>query len=40
MTVETAVGLAVLWPLLGIPLIALFRRWPNVRETVTLLTAG
>ena len=40
MTVETAVGLAVLWPLLGIPLIALFRRWPNVRETATLLTAG
>ena len=40
MTVETAVGLAVLWPLAGIGLIALFRRWPNVRETATLLTAG
>ena len=39
MTVETAVGLAVVWPLLGIPLIALFKRWPNLRETATLLTA-
>ena len=40
MSVETAVGLAVVWPLLAIPLIGLFRRWPNVRETATLLTAG
>jgi multicomponent Na+:H+ antiporter subunit D len=37
---ETAVGLAVLWPLFGIPLIALFRRRPNLRETATLLTAS
>jgi multicomponent Na+:H+ antiporter subunit D len=37
--VETAVGLAVLWPLAGIGLIVLFRRWPNVREAATLLTA-
>jgi multicomponent Na+:H+ antiporter subunit D len=37
---ETAVGLAVLWPLFGIVLIALLRRWPNLRETATLLTAG
>ena len=29
MSVETAVGLAVVWPLLGIVLIALLRRWPN-----------
>ena len=40
MSVETAVGLAVVWPLLGIVLIALLRRWPNARETATLLTAG
>ena len=40
MSAETAVGLAVVWPLLGIPLIALFRRWPNIRETATLLTAS
>jgi multicomponent Na+:H+ antiporter subunit D len=38
-SVETAIGLAVAWPLAGIGLIALFKRWPNVRETATLLTA-
>jgi multicomponent Na+:H+ antiporter subunit D len=38
-TVEVAVGLAVLWPLAGIVLIVLFRRWPNLRETASLLTA-
>jgi multicomponent Na+:H+ antiporter subunit D len=38
-SVETAVGLAIIWPLAGILLIALLRRWPNVRETATLLTA-
>jgi multicomponent Na+:H+ antiporter subunit D len=32
--------MAVVWPLVGIPLMALFRRWPNLRETATLLTAG
>ena len=40
MTVEHAVGLAVLWPLAGIVLIAVLRRWPNLRETASLLTAG
>ena len=40
MSAETAVGLAVVWPLFGIVLIALLRRWPNLRETATLLTAG
>ena len=40
MSIETAVGLAVLWPLFGIPLIALLGRRPNLRETATLLTAG
>ena len=40
MSVESAVGLAVLWPLLGIPLIFVFRRWPNVRETATLVTGA
>ena len=39
MTVETAVGLAVVWPLLGIPLILLVRRWPNLREAASLVTA-
>jgi multicomponent Na+:H+ antiporter subunit D len=38
-SVETAVGLAIIWPLAGIVLIALLRRWPNIRETATLLTA-
>jgi multicomponent Na+:H+ antiporter subunit D len=39
-SVEAAVGLAVLWPLAGIVLIALFRRWPNLRETATLVTCS
>jgi multicomponent Na+:H+ antiporter subunit D len=39
-SIEAAVGLAVVWPLFGIPLIALFGRRPNLRETATLLTAG
>jgi multicomponent Na+:H+ antiporter subunit D len=39
-SLETAVGLAVLWPLLGIVLIAVLRRWPNLRETASLLTAS
>jgi multicomponent Na+:H+ antiporter subunit D len=37
---EAAVGAAVAWPLLGIVLIALLRRWPNLREAATLVTAG
>ena len=40
MSAGTAIGLAVVWPLLGIVLIACFRRWPNIRETASLLTAG
>ena len=40
MSAETAVGLAVVWPFFGVVLIALLRRWPNLRETATLLTAG
>ena len=40
MSVTTAVGLAVVWPFAGIILIALFRRWPNIREAASLLTAG
>jgi len=39
-SLETAVGLAVLWPLLGIVFIAVLRRWPNLRETASLLTAS
>ena len=35
-----AIGLAVVWPFAGIVLIALFRRWPNIREAASLLTAG
>jgi len=33
------VGLAVAWPLVGAALVALTRRWPNLREAVSLLTA-
>jgi multicomponent Na+:H+ antiporter subunit D len=36
----TAVGLAVAWPLFAVILIVVFRRWPNLRETGTLLTGG
>jgi multicomponent Na+:H+ antiporter subunit D len=35
-----AVGLAVVWPLAAVVLIALTHRRPNLRETGTLLTAG
>ncbi len=40
MTAATAVGLAVAWPLLAVVLIIVFQRWPNLRETGTLLTGG
>jgi len=40
LSATTAVGLAVAWPFAGIVLIALFRRWPNIRETASLVTAG
>jgi multicomponent Na+:H+ antiporter subunit D len=39
-TAATAVGLAVAWPLLAVVLIIAFQRWPNLRETGTLLTGG
>ncbi len=38
MTAQAAVGLAVVWPLAGAVLIALFRKWPNLREAASLLT--
>ena len=38
MSVQTAVGLAVLWPIMGIVLVLFLRRWPNLRETATLVT--
>jgi len=37
-TAQTAVGLAVVWPIAGVVLIALFRRQPNLREAASLLT--
>ena len=40
MTAATAVGLAVVWPLFAVVLIVAFQRWPNLRETGTLLTGG
>ena len=40
MTAATAVGLAVVWPLLAVVLIIVFRNRPNLRETGTLLTGG
>ena len=40
MSVTTAVGLAVVWPLIGVALVLLFRRWPNLREAGSLLTSG
>ncbi len=40
MTAATAVGLAVVWPLLAVVLIIALQRWPNLRETGTLLTGG
>jgi multicomponent Na+:H+ antiporter subunit D len=39
-SVEAAVGLAVLLPLAGTVLIALFGRWPNLRETASLVTSA
>jgi len=39
-TAATAVGLAVVWPLFAVVLIVAFQRWPNLRETGTLLTGG
>jgi multicomponent Na+:H+ antiporter subunit D len=38
-SVEAAVGLAVLLPIAGTVLIALFGRWPNLRETASLVTS-
>ena len=40
MTAATAVGLAVAWPLIAVVLIIAFHRWPNLRETGTLLTGA
>jgi multicomponent Na+:H+ antiporter subunit D len=37
---DTAIGLAVLWPVAGALLVGLFGRWANVRETASLVTAG
>jgi len=37
---ETGIGLAVLWPLAGAGLVVLLRRWPNLREAASLLTAA
>jgi len=39
-TAATAVGLAVAWPLIAVVLIIVLHRWPNLRETGTLLTGG
>lgn len=39
MTANTALILTLLTPLLGAVLIALTGRWPNLRETVTMVTA-
>ncbi len=38
MTAQAAVGLAVVWPLAGMVLIALFRHRPNLREAASLVT--
>jgi multicomponent Na+:H+ antiporter subunit D len=40
MSVTTAVGLAVAWPLLAVAWIAIASRRPNLRETGILLTGG
>jgi multicomponent Na+:H+ antiporter subunit D len=40
MTASTLIALAILLPLAGAVLIGLTGRWPNLRETVTLVTAG
>ncbi|WP_416899672.1 MAG: proton-conducting transporter membrane subunit [Minwuia sp.] len=39
LTVETQILLALAVPLIGMVLIGLTGRWPNLRETVTLITA-
>ncbi len=40
MNADTVIGLAVLWPVAGALLVGLLGRWPNVRETASLMTAG
>jgi multicomponent Na+:H+ antiporter subunit D len=40
MSTETAIALSLAVPLFGALLIGLFGRWPDLRETVTLTTAG
>ena len=40
MSVTTAIGLALVWPLFGAVLVAGLRRWPNLREAASLVTAG
>ena len=40
MNPETAVLMSMGIPMMGAPLIGLFGRYPNLRETVTLVTAG
>jgi len=40
MSVSTAIGLAVIWPLLGGVLVLLLRRRPNLREAASLTTAA
>jgi multicomponent Na+:H+ antiporter subunit D len=39
-SVEQAIWLAVLWPLFGAALVALLGRWPNLRETASLIAGG
>lgn len=39
MSIATAVGLAVGWPFVGVVLIGLLRRRPNLREAASLVTA-
>ena len=39
MSPDTAIGLAILAPLLGAVGIQITGKWPNVRETVTLIAA-
>ena len=39
MNAETAVGLAVLLPLVGGALVAVLGRWPNIRDGATVLTS-
>ncbi|MCP4895527.1 MAG: monovalent cation/H+ antiporter subunit D family protein, partial [bacterium] len=40
MNPTTAIVLALIWPLCGAVLVALFGKKPNLRETASLLTAG